>query len=157
VADDGRLDGIGVLVTRPAHQAEGLCALIEARGGRAIRFPTLEIREPSDPALAEALLRTADSFDVLLFVSANAVDRAAAHLPKGPRAAIGAVGEATARALRTHGLEPSILPAGQWDSEGLLAAPALAEVHGRRVLIVRGEGGRPLLGEQLAARGAEVR
>jgi uroporphyrinogen-III synthase len=107
--------------------------------------------------LAEALLRTADSFDVLLFVSANAVERAAAHLPRGPRAAIGAVGEATARALRTHGLEPSILPAGQWDSEGLLAAPALAEVHGRRILIVRGEGGRPLLGEQLAARGAEVR
>jgi uroporphyrinogen-III synthase len=49
------------------------------------------------------------------------------------------------------------VPAGQWDSEGLLAAPALGEVRGRRVLIVRGEGGRPLLGEQLAVRGAEVR
>jgi uroporphyrinogen-III synthase len=157
VADDCRLDGIGVLVTRPAHQAEALCALIEARGGRAVRFPTLEIRDPRDPAAAEALLRAADTFDVLLFVSANAVERAAAHLRTPPRAAIGAVGEATARALRSHGLEPSILPAGQWDSEGLLAAPALGDVRGRRVLIVRGEGGRPLLGEQLAVRGAEVR
>lgn len=157
MAGDCRLDGTGVLVTRPAHQADALCALIEAGGGRAVRFPTLEIREPRDPAAAKALLHDADSFDALLFVSANAVERAVPHLPARPRAAIGAVGEATARALRTHGLVPAILPVGPSDSEGLLAAPALAEVRGRRVLIIRGEGGRPLLGNQLVARGAEVR
>jgi len=156
-AGDCRLDGAGVLVTRPAHQADALCALIEARGGRAIRFPALEIREPRDPATAAALLGAADTFDVLLFVSANAVEYAMPGLPARPRGVIGAVGEATARALQAHGLEPTILPAGRSDSEGLLSAPALEDVRGRRVLIVRGEGGRPLLGDQLAARGAEVR
>jgi len=155
-AGDCRLHGAGVLVTRPAHQATALCALIEAHGGRAIRFPALAIGDPADPAAAAALLRAADSFDILLFVSANAVERAAPHLPGRPGPAIGAVGAATARALRAHRLEPTILPAGQADSEGLLATPALRAVRGRRVLIVRGEGGRALLGDELAARGAEV-
>ena len=32
-----------ILVTRPAHQAENLCALIHAHNGIPIRLPTLEI------------------------------------------------------------------------------------------------------------------
>ena len=50
-----------MLVTRPAHQAGRLCALIEAHGGRPIRFPTLEIRDALDPAAAEDLLRASTS------------------------------------------------------------------------------------------------
>ena len=34
-----RLTGIGVLVTRPEHQAHHLCQLIEAEGGAAVRYP----------------------------------------------------------------------------------------------------------------------
>lgn len=145
-----------MLVTRPAHQAGRLCALIEAHGGRPIRFPTLEIRDPLDPAAAEDLLRAANAFDVLLFVSANAVERGAPHLPQPLRPALGGVGEGTARALRAHGLAPALVPTTTADSEGLLALPELQEMRGRRVLIVRGEGGRPLLGDGLRARGAEV-
>ncbi len=150
------LHGAGVLVTRPAHQAARLCALIEAHGGRPIRFPALEIRDPLEPAAAEDLLRAANAFDVLLFVSANAVERGAPHLPQPLRPALGGVGEGTARALRAHGLEPALVPTTTADSEGLLALPELQEMRGRRVLIVRGEGGRPLLGDGLRARGAEV-
>jgi uroporphyrinogen-III synthase len=153
---DWRLNGAGVLVTRPAHQAGRLCALIEARGGRPIRFPTLEIRDPLDPAAAEDLLRAANAFDLLLFVSANAVERAAPHLPRPLRPALGVVGDGTARALRSHGLEPALVPTTTADSEGLLALPALQTVRGKRVLIVRGAGGRPVLGEGLRGRGAEV-
>jgi uroporphyrinogen-III synthase len=153
---DCRLSGAGVLVTRPSHQAEGLCALVAARGGHAIRFPALEIREPSDPAVAERLLRAANDFDMLLFVSANAVERAVPFLPRPLRPALGGVGEGTARALRASGFEPTILPTTSADSEGLLALPALRALLRRRILIVRGEGGRPLLGDELRARGAEV-
>jgi uroporphyrinogen-III synthase len=156
-ADYGGLRGAGVLVTRPAHQADCLCALVEAHGGHPIRFPAMEIVDPTDPAAAEALLRAADDFDVLLFVSANAVERAAPKLPRPLRAALGGVGEGTARALRAQGLTPTILPVASADSEGLLALPALRAVRGKRVLIVRGEGGRALLGDELAARGAQVR
>ncbi|MCU0235281.1 MAG: uroporphyrinogen-III synthase [Thermoanaerobaculales bacterium] len=157
MSDAASLRGAGVLVTRPAHQADRLCRLIEAHGGRAVRFPAVEIQEPRELESARSLLAAANGFDLLVFVSANAVERAADHLPSPLRAWMAAVGEATARALRRHGLEPSILPVGSADSEGLLAAPGLADVTGKRVLIVRGEGGRPLLGDALAARGAEVR
>ena len=154
--DDCRLNGAGVLVTRPAHQAGRLCALVEACGGRPVPFPALEILDPSDPTAARSLLRAANDFDLLLFVSANAVERAAPWLPRPLRAALGAVGEGTARALRAAGLEATILPTTRADSEGLLALPALQAMRGKRVLIVRGEGGRPLLGDELRARGAEV-
>jgi uroporphyrinogen-III synthase len=55
-ADTRPLDGVGVLVTRPAHQAEQLCALVEQQGGTAIPFPVLEIGEPLD---LEPLVRAA--------------------------------------------------------------------------------------------------
>ena len=50
----GDLHSLGVLVTRPAHQADSLCRLIERYGGVAIRCPALLISEPQDwtPALA---------------------------------------------------------------------------------------------------------
>lgn len=153
------LHGAGVLVTRPARQAEPLCRAIEAAGGAPIRFPTLEIREPPDVAAARALLADAARFDLLLFVSANAVERAAPWLPARVDARIAAVGEATARALEAMGLAPSLVPAGRSDSEGLLALPALQAqaVAGWQVLIVRGTGGRTLLADTLEARGATVR
>jgi uroporphyrinogen-III synthase len=148
--------GAGVLITRPAAQAEGLCRAIENAGGRAIRFPTLEILDPAEPAAAEALLREAAGFDLLVFVSANAVERAAPFLLPGLQTPIAAVGDATARALRMRGLEPTLVPADRANSEGLLVLPALQQVAGWRVLIVRGEGGRTLLAETLTERGAVV-
>jgi len=65
------------------------------------------------------------------------------------------VGAATAQALAALGCAPDLMPE-HYDSEGLLALPALAHPAGQRVLIVRGEGGRALLGETLAGRGAQV-
>jgi uroporphyrinogen-III synthase len=69
---------------------------------------------------------------------------------------VGAVGRATAAALHAAGIPPQLVPAAGFDSESLLALPELTGVAGKRVLIVRGEGGRALLGETLAVRGAEV-
>jgi len=43
-----------------------------------------------------------------------------------------------------------------YNSEALLSAPALQQVDGKRILILRGQQGRNLLGEELARRGASV-
>lgn len=151
------LAGRGVLVTRPAAQADGLCDRIAAAGGRPIRLPVLAIAPAADPTSLRPLL--AEVWDLLVFVSRNAVEQALPlfpdqRLPTAPRLA--AVGQATAEALIAAGRAPDLVPSDRYDSETLLASPALADLRGQRVLIVRGNGGRALLGETLAARGAEV-
>ncbi len=149
-----RLAGLGVLVTRPAHQANALCRRIEQCGGHPVAFPALEILPPADPAPAAALLGR--DWDLLIYTSANAVSLARELIPDLPTAAhIAAVGRATARLLEQTDTPPDLLP-DRSDSEGLLTLPALQQVAGRRVLIVRGEGGRALLGDSLRERGAEV-
>lgn len=150
------LAGLGVLVTRPAHQAVGLCRLIAQCGGRPLVFPALEIAPPRAPEAARRLLQR--EWDLVIYTSPNAVQFTRSLSPTGrlPAASrVAAVGGGSARALAEAGLQPDLVPE-RFDSEGLLALPDLAQVAGRRILIVRGEGGRPLLGDTLAERGAEV-
>lgn len=152
------LAGRGVLVTRPAAQAEGLCRLIESAGGRAVRFPTIAIEPAADTAMLAA--RLAEPWDLMYFVSRNAVDQALALMPDGtwPNVVqVAAVGRGTALALGAAGRAPDLVPGERFESEALLAMPELADMRGRRVLIVRGEGGRALFAETMTARGAEVR
>jgi len=155
------LRGVGVLVTRPAHQAEGLCRLIEAAGAQAIRFPVLAIAPPLDARPALALVQRLAQYDLAIFVSPNAVelglDLIEAHggIPPGLRLAV--VGEGSGRALRARlGRGPDLQPTERYDSEGLLALPVLQQVAGWRVVVFRGDGGRELLGQTLRERGAVV-
>lgn len=155
------LAGCGVLVTRPAHQAEQLCRLVEQAGGRPIRFPLLAITGPADPAAVESRLRRLGDYRLLIFVSPNAVQRGmdlierAGGLPAP--LLLATVGKASAAALKIRsGRGPDLVPADGFDSEALLALPALQAVAGWRVLIVRGSGGRELLAETLRGRGAAV-
>ncbi|MCI0409846.1 MAG: uroporphyrinogen-III synthase, partial [Acidobacteria bacterium] len=67
------LQGIGVLVTRPAHQAESLCRLIEAEGGQPIRWPVIAIEAPEDPSRAAQVIDRLSEFQIAIFISANAV------------------------------------------------------------------------------------
>nr|VFJ87453.1 MAG: uroporphyrinogen-III synthase [Candidatus Kentron sp. H]VFJ89062.1 MAG: uroporphyrinogen-III synthase [Candidatus Kentron sp. H]VFJ95754.1 MAG: uroporphyrinogen-III synthase [Candidatus Kentron sp. H] len=78
------------------------------------------------------------------------------HWPASVRVA--AIGKATARALASAGLPCTVQAAPPYNSESLLTAPALQTeaIAGCRVIIFRGVGGRALLGETLAARGARV-
>ncbi|MFO7603605.1 MAG: uroporphyrinogen-III synthase [Gammaproteobacteria bacterium] len=160
-ADD--LRGLGVLVTRPAGQAEPLCALITAAGGRPYRLPCLSI-EPVDAAAqqqAQAQLRQLHATDLLIFISANAVQFCQSLLGPGRDWLAGAhtasIGRATARAFSSaFARPPDLVPSGDSTSEALLARPELQQVEGRRIFIIRGEGGRTLLADTLQQRGAEV-
>jgi uroporphyrinogen-III synthase len=152
------LRGRAVLVTRPVHQAEKLARLVSEAGGEAVLFPALAIESPADPAPVRELLASLASFDFAVFVSPNAVEHGLALLGRAWPAAVlvAAVGEGTAVALRRHGVISVIVPAGGADSESLLATPQLKSLRGKRVLILRGEGGREVLAEELRQRGAEV-
>jgi uroporphyrinogen-III synthase len=156
------LQGKRILVTRPAAQVADLAGRIVALGGEPIVFPLLEIGPADDPVpLAEAIDRL-DEYATIVFISPNAVEfglppiRARRDWPSSATAA--AIGQSTAALLAHYKIPRIVAPAERFDSESLLELDhfAAARVVGRRVLILRGNGGRELLADTLTARGAEV-
>ncbi len=155
------LQGKTIVVTRPAHQAGPLCELIAAAGGRPLAFPLLAIAPPQAPARAEAILSRLADYRLAIFISPNAVSRAAPLIARAgglpETLQLAAVGRGTARAVEQQlGRGIDLVPQERYDSEGLLTLPALQEVAGAHIVIVRGEGGRELLATTLRERGARV-
>jgi uroporphyrinogen-III synthase len=155
----GELQGVHAVVTRPAHQAQGLCDRIEAEGGVAVRFPLLEIVPKIDTEFLQLIARLSD-YHIALFISPNAVNCALPTIKESggfpAHLHIGAVGKATAEALRAWDCPVSILPQQRFDSEALLDLPALNDVQGNNIVIFRGVGGREHLADSLRQRGAQV-
>ena len=156
----GRLEGLGVVITRPREPAEALAAALAREGARPIVFPALAIEDlaPS-PALTAALARLPQA-GLAIFVSAHAVQKGlAAARSRGPwpsAVPVAAVGEATADALRNSGFERVISPRDRHDSDALLELAELQAVRGLNIIIFRGQGGRERLKEVLEERGARV-
>jgi uroporphyrinogen-III synthase len=150
-----------VLVTRPAKQAEALCQLLEQQAIRAIRFPLLDIKPL--PLTFEQLLifdGIAEQ-DWIIFVSTNAVQHSLTMLDGKIRAfckktKVAAIGMATAKALQGQGIEVNAIPEQGFTSEALLAMPEFQQINGKRIVCVRGLGGRAVLADTLRERGAQV-
>jgi uroporphyrinogen-III synthase len=152
-----------VVITRPPAQAADLQRRVAALGRRTILFPLLEIRPLADQQALRQTLRTLEHYALVAFVSPNAIDAAFAARPDWPRQVpLAVVGEGSRQALQRHGVTPESTPIAcpidpdHSDSEGLLQALDLPTLHGKPVLIVRGETGRELLGDALRAAGAQV-
>lgn len=157
------LAGRGVVITRPREQAQGLAALVAAAGGEPLLFPALEILDVPDLAPLGALIDRLGEFDIAIFISPSAVQKALnlvrarrGEAPWPAHVRVAALGRGSRRELERQGMREVVAPAAHADSEALLAMPALQALAGKRVLIFRGDGGRELLGDTLAARGAQV-
>jgi uroporphyrinogen-III synthase len=160
-AGDGRaLAGRHIVVTRPSGQAGGLSDLIRKSGGEPIEFPVLEIRDVEDLRPLNALVDRLDGFDLAVFISPNAVNKAmnlvTARRDWPAKVAAATIGRSSERELARYGVGDIIAPQGRFDSEALLELLPAERVAGRRVVIFRGDGGRELLGDTLTARGATV-
>ena len=164
----GRLDGVRALVTRPESAAGRLARALAADGAQVHCVPAIVIAPVDDTRSLERLRDRLGEAAAAVFTSVNSVEGFFGFAPDSARHALAAalaaapavlaVGGATAEALRARGVAGVVTPSGRFDSEGLLACPQLdaQRVAGRVVAVVKGEGGRDLLREELERRGAEV-
>jgi len=156
----GYLHNIHVLVTRPQGHADNLVRLLETDGAHAIRFPTIEIREPRDQTSLLQIIDRINDFDIAIFISPNAVIHAMrliqARGALAQHVLLACVGHGSAQALKNLGYAPALVPPEKFDSEALLALSPLQNVRNKKIIIFRGETGRELLASTLRTRGAQV-
>lgn len=150
-----------IVITRPEQQASVLSAGIKAAGGDVLLFPTIEIQPLALEHESKTKIQQLDQFAIVIFISPNAVNfglpqiLAETTLPKN--ILLATIGQGSAKSLAGQlGRQPDIVPAENFNSEGLLATSALQNVENKRILIVRGKGGREHLKHTLQDRGAQV-
>lgn len=148
---DASLAGAGILLTRPRQQADELEREIAARGGNVLPFPCIDIVGIDTSDVARDLASLANP-DITIFISTNAVE----HGLQYAGGDIAAIGPSTAAAIERAGQAVAISPSTGFDSEHLLMEPAFADVTGKTIRIIRGNGGREYLADQLTERGARV-
>ncbi len=144
-----------ILITRTRRQASELAAQFEALGATPILIPTIEIVPPETYSSLDAALAQLETFDWLLFTSANAVEVFHQRRDRSltPRR-IAVIGPATAKAVQGIGLPVDLIPP-QYIAESLAEA-LIPEAPGKRILLIRAAEARDILPETLAAAGATV-
>lgn len=158
------LFGRAVVVTRAREQASGLASRLEELGAEVIQFPTIEIAPLPEYAEVDAAARELETWDWIVFTSANGVDafwKRLAAVGRDSRAfgraRVAAIGPATAAALAARGIRADFVPesyVAESVAEGLCRTD---EMRGRRVLIPRARQARDVLPEALTRAGAEAR
>ncbi len=156
------LFGKRIVVTRARKQASDLVQKLSDLGAACLEVPAIEIVPPEDLGPLDAAVKAVADYDWLVFTSVNGVDvffdrlRAAG---KDTRALGGihtaAIGPATARRMRDNGLNADIVP-DSYRAESVVAAFTDLDMNGKKVLLPRAEGARPVLPVELTNMGARV-
>jgi len=137
---------------------------IESAGGKVLSLPLIEIEALSDTQAVRDLkdkVMQLDCYQSIIFVSNNAVrfggEAINNYWPQFPvDVDVIAVGPTTARAAQELLGCRVIQPDSGMTSEDILQLPQLQNVNGKKIAIVRGQGGRELLANSLRERGAVV-
>ncbi len=154
-----------VVVTRPAAQAADWVRRLRAVGIDAAALPLIEIAPAVDVAAVDVEWARLTTRRLVFFVSPNAVLHFFARRPLGASWPAGSVaaapGPGSAATLRQAGVpaEQIVEPAADspsFDSESVWLRLQERDWRGASVLVVRGDGGREWLADQLSEAGAEV-
>jgi uroporphyrinogen III methyltransferase / synthase len=147
------LAGRVVVVTRPREEAEDLARPLRELGAEVLLAPAIRI-EPGDVEALRAAVAEASGrrFDWVAFTSAAGVRAWFGHADGPPASRVAAVGPGTAEALRSHGLEPDLVPR-TFTTEEL--GRAFPDGPGR-VLLPRADIASPGLREALEGKGWTV-
>ena len=153
-----------VLICRPGQRGDVLAEALRSQGECVEPLDVMQLEAlPEDPGMRHIWLNI-DQYHKIIVISpfaaaclGEALDRFWPQLPIG--ISYFSVGRATASTLHEQlGIRVHVPPptAGEDTSEALLALASLQRVEHQRILLVAGEGGRPVLADTLAKRGAEV-
>jgi len=142
---------LNVLITRPINQADSLKSLIKKNGHKALLFPTLKIKKLSVDI-------DAGNYDALIFISINSVEYAIDQInfSSTNKYKVFAVGESTANKLVEHGIKVDCYPKQNASSEELLSMPMVSAMKQKKILIIRGKGGRETLKSGLVKHSNDV-
>ncbi|MBZ5662926.1 MAG: uroporphyrinogen-III synthase [Acidobacteriia bacterium] len=155
------LDGKRIVVTRAIEQARSLKDRLESMGAVVLLLPAVSFSEPADTTKLDRAIRSLESFDWLLFTSANAVHFFAARCRKlgvalgaSEKPLCAAVGPATASAAAGQGLTINYV-AKEFIGTAL-ARELSGSLAGKRALLPRSDRAGHDLPDALKAAGAEV-
>jgi len=146
-----------ILVTRSKQQFQATADLIEVRGGIAIALPCLEI-EYLQTNIHTALSQL-NAYTDVLFTSRNGIEALAKYsdvplpsLLQDHRMAV--IGEKTAQALQTYGIQADIVP----DIQSQCGLWNVYETYGlpKSLMFFRAEEGSDFLSQKLQTKGVSV-
>lgn len=153
---------MNILVTRPSPSGDELVTRLCALGHTAWSFPLIEFSPGRELAQLPQQLAALSPGDLVFVLSQHVMQYAQPCMQQAGLtwpAALDyyAIGRSTALALHRASGRNVIWPPERETSEMLLQLSTLRRLKGKKALILRGNGGRELLGTTLAQRGADVR
>lgn len=160
--DEKPLFGKGIVITRPERQADDLAVLLEREGARTINFPAIKITSPQDWSGLDAALNKLDTYNWLIFTSANGVQYFFARLLELNRdirelkgIKICCIGPATAKQITGRGIKVDLVPQ-KFIAEGILKSFGEINLKEQKILLPRAAEARDILPEGLKKMGAAV-
>jgi uroporphyrinogen III methyltransferase/synthase len=155
------LEGKRIVVTRTIEQARHLKEILESMGAVVLLLPAISFSESADTTELDGAIRALESFDWVLFTSANAVKffanrcrKLGAALGGSEKPRFAAVGPATASVAAAEGCKIDYVAR---EFLGIALAREVSEsIAGKNVLLPRSDHASRDLPEALKAAGADV-
>jgi uroporphyrinogen III methyltransferase/synthase len=153
-AEKRPLAGLKILLTRPAHQAASTVAQFQRLGALVENQPLVKVGANPNPEALQQAICNLDQTDWIVFSSTNGVRsfwQALKNSGKDSRSLgrckVACIGPSTANSLLTFGIRADLVPS-EYSSEGVVSELG-KYCSGKKVLLVRANRGRDLMGKEL--------
>lgn len=150
------------LIVRRQRPGDSLIATLVSSGAAPLELPVMRMVPPDAASqnLADQVFENLARFSIAVFTSPYLAERVLdelqkRHLKMPTDWRCLAVGQGTANVLRAAGYEV-MAPERDMTSEGVLELSRLPSMADQQVVIFRGEGGRRVMDQKFAARGAII-
>jgi uroporphyrinogen III methyltransferase / synthase len=156
------LFGKRIIVTRAREQASEFLSALSEMGAECLEFPTIKVIPPESWEGLDRGIGEVEAYHWLIFTSVNGVQYFFDRLEtlgrdvrdlKGVK--IGAIGPATAEAVKSRGLRIDLIPE-EYRAESVVEAFRKEGIQGKRILLPRAREAREILPQELENLGAAV-